>query len=390
VPRRVDVLIVGAGFMGRWLARFLAGAHTGSSAGGSAAPPTVLVVERDRFAYGASSRNAGFLTCGHVSEMLADIETVGDDAVVESFLRRRRGMAVVRREVPDLPVDACGSVDFDPLTEAGMELARKLNAAGGEEVFSLRHVQGLPGAGPDGDGGTGSGSQASTGGAPARGRRRALFNAADGGVDPVRLLRLLRVRSRARFAFGVDAREVSRGVARLRTPMGDGEVHYGHAFVCTNGFTASLHPDSPIRPGRGQVIVTTPVPSSRPDPDECTLGYLNRGYDYFRWLDDRLLVGGGRHRFGADEDGTTALTATPALRSYLEGVARRILGHDDFGVEAHWAGIMGFPHGHHVGGAPRHPIDDVTEAVAGFGGMGVALTPAVAEEIAASFLEGGR
>jgi glycine/D-amino acid oxidase-like deaminating enzyme len=132
------------------------------------------------------------------------------------------------------------------------------------------------------------------------------------------------------------------------------------------------------------VIVTTPVRPAAPGPRP--LGYLHQGYDYFRWLGDRLLIGGGRHRFGSEENDTTSLTPTPVVREYLVGVARRVIGHADFDVAAHWAGIMGFPGGRHIGAAPRQPVDGVTEAVAGFGGMGVALTPAVAEEIAGEFL----
>ena len=71
LPRRVDRLIVGAGFMGRWLAYFLSK---------RAQPARTLVIDRDRFSYGASSRNAGFLTCGQVSEMLSDVQHAGIDS----------------------------------------------------------------------------------------------------------------------------------------------------------------------------------------------------------------------------------------------------------------------------------------------------------------------
>ena len=69
LAKEVDVLIIGAGFMGRWLAYFLRGRD-------------VQVVERDGFGYGASSRNAGFLTCGQISEMLSDVASAGFDRVI--------------------------------------------------------------------------------------------------------------------------------------------------------------------------------------------------------------------------------------------------------------------------------------------------------------------
>lgn len=348
LPRRVDVLVVGAGLMGRWLAYFL-----------SRVPgrPRVLVVERDRFAYGASSRNAGFLTCGHLSEMLADIDEVGIDVVAESFARRRAGIAVVRRELPQLPLEACGSVDFDAPTPAGLELAALLNDAAGEEIYTPCEAR------------------------LGEGVRPAMLNRADAGLDPVDLLRRLRLGAEVDYAFGVEARRVAGGTAHLAGPGGIHEVHYGRAVLCTNAFTAALDPDTAVRPGRGQIIVTSPVRSAT----TRSLGYMNAGYDYFRWLGDRLLLGGGRHRFGATENGRTELAPTGPVRDYLVETARRVIGHADFEVTHHWAGIMGFPGGRHLGGSHRRAIDDVTEAVAGFGGMGVALTPAVAEEVAAEF-----
>jgi glycine/D-amino acid oxidase-like deaminating enzyme len=158
LPARVDVLFVGAGFMGRWLAYFLTRLRN---------PPRVLVIERDRFSYGASTRNAGFLTCGQVSEMLADSKASGIDAAVQTFLQRRAGIEIVQREFPDLDFDACGSTDYDDVTGDTLELVNRLNGAAGEELYTVR---------------------ASRLGAEVR---QAVFNKADGGLHPVRQLRLL-------------------------------------------------------------------------------------------------------------------------------------------------------------------------------------------------------
>jgi glycine/D-amino acid oxidase-like deaminating enzyme len=348
LPPHTDILIVGAGFMGSWLAYWLAKRGVGAR---------VLVVERDRFAYGASSRNAGFLTCGQVSEMLADVESTGMDAVVATFEDRLRGIDLVRGEFPGLDIDACGSTDWDPLTAAKRDLGRELNSVAGRDIYAVRRAR------------------------MAGDERDAMFNRADGAVDPVRLLQRLRGRTGARFAFGVRAMRVSDGTAVLETEDGTHEVSYGRAFLCTNAFASALHGGTDVQPGRGQIIVTTPVRT----PTERTLGYLQQGYNYFRFLGDRLLIGGGRHLYGDSENGTIELAPTASIRSYLTGVAASVVGHDDFRVEHHWAGIMGFRGGNHLGGSPRRVVDARTEEVAGFGGMGVALTPVVAREIAGEF-----
>ena len=346
LPRRVDILIVGAGFMGRWLAYFLSKRTQ---------PARILVIDRDRFSYGASSRNAGFITCGQVSEMLADVEHAGQDRVIETFMQRREGIAIAREVLPDFHIDPCGSTDYDPVTDDKLALMAKLNEAAGDEIFSVRAAR------------------------IGQAVRPCIFNNADGAVHPVKLLRVLQGRaSGAGFEFGVNAVKVKDGVAELETIGGHHELAYGRAFICTNGFASELDSESRVQPGRGQVIVTSKI-HTRTDR---TLGYLNAGYDYFRFVDERLLIGGGRDKFKTEQN-TRELESTGEVCEYLKQVAAEVIGHTDWQVEHQWAGIMGFVAGEHLGGSPRKRLDDKTEAIAGFGGMGVALTPLYAKQIAA-------
>jgi len=346
LPTHVDVLIVGAGFMGRWLAYWLGKLRPAAK---------VLVLERDGFSYGASSRNAGFLTTGQVSEMLQDCRSLGLQAVAEVFLRRQQGLAMVRQEFPALAIDPCGSTDFDPINDEKREFVAQLHATLGQTVFALR--------------------EANLGGV----RRPAFFQPQDAGVQPVELLqRLGKACPDTPFAFDVQVRQIAQGLATVQVQGTSQEVRYGRAFVCTNAFATELDPGSRVVPGRGQVIVTSPVKTAT----DRTLGYLNHGYDYFRFVDQRLLLGGGRNRFRAQEQ-TSRLEVTTEVLDHLRATAAVILGHADFAIDYHWAGIMGFIDGAHLGGSPRRRIDETAEAVAGFGGMGVALAPVVAREIAA-------
>ncbi len=353
-PARADVLVVGAGFLGLWLAYFLSGRPR---------PPRVLVVERDTLGYGASSRNAGFMTCGGISEMLADMGEASREQVLELFFRRKAGLQVILDEFPDLPTDPCGSADYDAVTDDKRLLADDINhalkARGEQPVFEERE---LPFGG---------------------GVRRVMFNRFDRGVHPVRLLRALHDRCLSRgvtFAHGVEVTTVGEGRAALTLADGrPAEVAYGQGLLCVNGFSGALHPKTEIVPGRGQVLVTAPVPTAT----ARTLGFLNAGFDYFRFVDGRLLVGGGRHLF-MEHERTTDLAPSAEVLDYLRLLARGILGHDRFNIERHWAGIMGFKSGSHVSLAHQFSIDDVTTELHACGGMGVALCPLAAREMAAS------
>jgi glycine/D-amino acid oxidase-like deaminating enzyme len=349
LPRSTDVLIVGAGLMGHWLAYFLMKARPSLR---------VLVLERDLLGYGASTRNAGFLSCGTISEWLMDMRTIGEDAIAHSFAARKAGVEIVLRELAGcLRATYCGSADFDEITPEKDALAHALNDAVGEQVFSRRRV--VFGAMD----------------------REVWFNAIGYGINSVQLLGCLHaalLERGVRFGYGAEVVALADGRAAVRLGDRDVDLSYDHGFLCTNAFAADLHGASRVRPGRGQVIVTEPCAVTENAP----LGFLHNGYDYFRFVDGRLLVGGGRHLF-REREATPLLETTGELRDYLRRLAAEILGVPDIGIDYHWAGIMGFPDGEHgdVGSleAPTM-IDPRTEVMAGCGGWGVSQIPYVASK----------
>ncbi len=357
LPATVDVLVVGGGFTGHWLAYFLTKRRQQR--------PSVLVAERDRIGYGASTRNAGFLSSGNVSEWLLEWREQGEAATLHNYTARRSGAQILLRELGDsISAVRCGSADLDPPTDAGSRLVVAFNdlvtADGSPSPFGRRVLD--------------IGGRA----------QEVWFNADDYAIDPLDVLAQLHGRTvdqGVAFSYRSEVVEIGDGRAEIATAAGRQEVRYRHAFVCTNGFIRKLHPDSTVAPARGQILVTGPCDA----PTADVLGFLDEGHDYFRFADGRLLVGGGRHRFGADEQ-TDELATTTAVQDYLENLARRLAGEPStIEIEYRWAGIMGLPHGVH--GSVRAletptPIDARTDAVAGLGGWGVTLAPYLGELLA--------
>ncbi len=342
---RTDVLIVGGGFLGLWLARFLRE---------SSPPPSLQLLDREPTPRAASTRNAGFLTCGQVSEMAADRRAVGEATVVESFLLRREGAARILREFgARIDLDPCGSADFDAITDETEELAELLN-----KIHPTFHQSTLE-----------------LGGVP----RRVFFNSRDAGIHPGKLLACLEAEARARGARVVRGVPVA-SIGGGRAVAAGREIRYGHAFVCTNAFAKELWPGSDVVPGRGQILLLRPC-VARTAP---VLGFLRDGYDYFRFVEGRLLVGGGRDR-AVEREATPLMEGSDEVRAHLEAVARTVLGGGLVEVERHWAGIMGFASGRHLPAYPARSVDPTTTVVAGCGGMGVALAPAVAHRLASEF-----
>jgi glycine/D-amino acid oxidase-like deaminating enzyme len=145
-------------------------------------------------------------------------------------------------------------------------------------------------------------------------------------------------------------------------------------LVCTNGFTQQLIPTVAVSPARGQVFVTSPLPEL---PFQGIF-HADQGYIYFRSLGNRLLIGGARNLdFVGEETFDMAVTSSfeQHLKAYVETV---VLPGSEVEFTHRWSGIMGMDNN-------RNPLigwhsDRVCLAVR-MGGMGVALSAWVAEEV---------
>ena len=130
-----------------------------------------------------------------------------------------------------------------------------------------------------------------------------------------------------------------------------------------------------IQPGRGLVMVTKPI--SKEIPFSGTFHY-DKGYVYFRKVEDRILLGGGRN-MDFEGEKTLSMEVNPKNREYLLHILNNIILPDcDIEIDLEWTGIMAF-------GKNKKPIVEMVENNIGLavrlGGMGVAIGWQTAEEL---------
>ena len=98
--------------------------------------------------------------------------------------------------------------------------------------------------------------------------------------------------------------------------------------------------------------------------------HYDRGYFYWREIDGRILIGGGRNLFPEIES-TDLMQVNTAIQNHLiEMIKNWISPHEFPGIDMQWSGILGL-------GSVKYPIiksvsQNVTVSVR-MGGMGVAL-----------------
>lgn len=114
-----DVLIIGAGLMGLWTALELKKSRPALR---------ITLVERNSTPLGASTRNAGFACFGSPTELLSDIQTMGEQAMLDLASMRWQGIQKIRAHFPDAVIgyDPCGGYECINDMDAG-ELDDKLN-----------------------------------------------------------------------------------------------------------------------------------------------------------------------------------------------------------------------------------------------------------------------
>ena len=107
--------------------------------------------------------------------------------------------------------------------------------------------------------------------------------------------------------------------------------------------------------------------------------HLDRGYYYFRNIDNRILFGGGRNLDFQTEE-TTEFSQTQLIQNKLEELLKTtILPDTPFEIEHRWSGIMG------VGNQKKAIVKQLSNNVfcgVRLGGMGVAIGSIVGKELA--------
>jgi glycine/D-amino acid oxidase-like deaminating enzyme len=145
-------------------------------------------------------------------------------------------------------------------------------------------------------------------------------------------------------------------------------------LFATNGFAGELT-NNRVKPARAQVLITEPIPNL----DIKGTFHLDKGYYYFRNIDNRILLGGGRN-LAFEEETTTQLGQTDLIQNRLEELLKEvILPNTDYKIAHRWSGIMGL-------GAAKNPIvEQLSEHVycgVRLGGMGVAIGSLIGQELA--------
>lgn len=346
-----DFTVIGGGITGLTSAIYIKRANPAAK---------VVVLERGVLPSGASTKNAGFACFGSVSEILDDLEHMSEREVFKMIKLRHEGLGRLRNLLSDEKLGLSLTGGFEVFEDGKDELYREclgslsyINA----ELVNTIGKQAFWDA---------SGDAAKFG---LSGVKHMIVNKEEGILDTGLMMKNLNLLARedgVEIFNGVEVTgvESTTNGALLQTSVGEAKTRT--CVVATNGMARQLLPKIDVTPCRAQVLITTPI-------TDLTLDgafHHDKGYNYFRNIDNRVLLGGGRH-IDKETENTVDMAITEPIQSYLEDLLRRhILKGKTFEIAHRWSGIMGMGESKSV--ILEKPAENIICAVR-LGGMGVAL-----------------
>ena len=372
-----DLVIVGCGFVGLWTA--YEAIHQNPKL-------NITILERGTIPSGASTRNAGFSCFGSVSELISDIQLMGEAAMLETVKMRYDGLQRIQEvfKAKEIDYNQWGGYELfegkkgAKNDESGLYDISKLES----DIAYLNKILAPALKTPKKDGKylpiyTNASKDIKKLGF--QGIEALAFNQLEGQLNSAKLVLALQKAVQAKgvqILFNTEVKKFKsqkKGVT-ITTNL-EAVLETKQFLVCTNGFAKQLIPSLDVVPARGQVFVTEPIKNLK--FKGCF--HFDEGYYYFRNLGNRLLLGGARNADFKNEK-TYSLETSATIQKVLEDfMMQRILpkGSKKPKIELRWSGTMGM-------GSIKKPIIEQLQpnvyCAVRMSGMGVAIAPIVAKK----------
>jgi gamma-glutamylputrescine oxidase len=361
ITKPLDVTIIGAGIVGLSTAISIKELSPNTS---------IKILERGHLPYGASTKNAGFSCFGSVSELMDDIDTIGESTCMEIVKMRWLGLQILKQRVGEqhLEYHHGGGTELfrsgdQETMEACMNHVQVYNAMisdhlGLKDCYLIRKNEVV-----------------------SAWQSHAIYNQYEGTINPMSMMQRLyqiAIEKGISIFYGIEVQDLDQENHILKCG-GNLDIQYKKLIVCTNGFTQMLFPHLDVVPARNQVIITQPISGLT-----LNSGYhVDKGYIYFRNYQNRILLGGGRN-LNPDGEMTFDFGHTAQIQTYLEGILEEIHPGASNLIDNRWSGILGI-------GPSKFPIiqwlDNHILAGVRLGGMGVAIGSYLGKVLAEQVVE---
>lgn len=363
--KKYDVIVVGAGFSGLWLAYFLKKYQPKIE---------IAILEAGVLPTGASTKNAGFACFGSPTELIENIEVMGLDQAMFWAEKRYKGIKMISQYFgSEIEYDDCGGIElfsdkaiFEDTIEQLNALNQSIKSIVGNDDHFFVDESVIQNAGFSGF-------------------EYAIKNTVEGSIHSGKLISAMTETVQAmkvRLFNGVKVQRFENEGNSVKIYAENGLVFEAkHLSITTNAFTKQLLPEVDLYAGRGQVFITEPIEGL----NWRGTFHFDKGYYYFRNYRNRVLFGGGRN-LDFQSENTDEFALTDLVQNQLEQLLydNIIPKHRHIKIDQRWSGIMAFDE-------TKTPLSKCLNPQISLSlrmnGMGVALAPTLSENLAKEIIE---
>ena len=318
--RNFDVVIVGAGISGVSTAYWLNQENPNLK---------IAIIEKNRLGFGATGRNAGFVTCGSVEHFNRMINKHGLDEAIDIWKFSEKNIQmliehIVQHDAEMIQFNKTGAYslaahenEFEELKNVAkimesLKVPVETIDSNGifQRVGALNFVGGIK-------------------------------YLDDASTDPIKLLNKILNKTQATLIEQTEVSSVfshKHGTRLIKTDNGDFEAEL--VIYALNGYTPTMNSffSDKIFPTRAQILMMEKVPFFMEAP--C---YANSYLDYFRQLPSgELLIGGFRQLEKATEVGYSDHITEVIQGALHQFVKDHLPQFKKMKVSHRWSGVMGF------------------------------------------------
>ena len=326
----------------------------------------IVILEKGVYPQGASTKNAGFACFGSPSEILEDLQTHSENEVLNLIEKRINGFNKLKELLGEKNIgyENFGGyevfqkddlVTFENCQNKINHINKILNPLFNSNVFEIKKN-------------------------PFNFKNiinNCFFNSYEGQIDTGLMMESLikKVYSEnIKILNNINISSYYENNNHVEVKSEAFDFRCSKLFIATNGFASKLLKED-VKPARAQVLITKPIENLRL---KGTF-HLDRGYYYFRNINDRVLLGGGRNLDFKKEE-TDSFGLNSKIQNKLESLLKNvILPKNKFEIDQRWSGIMG------IGNKKTPIIKSISDKVfcgVRLGGMGIAIGVSVGEELA--------
>lgn len=351
----IDFTIIGSGIVGLNCALHLKKKYPNTK---------ILVLEKGMLPQGASTKNAGFACFGSLSELIDDLKSHTEEEVFNLVNKRWLGLQLLRENLGDKEIDFQQNGGFELFQNKSFyeeciskreEINQMLHPIFNTDVFTVTEsLFGFDNI-----------------------HQQYIKNNFEGQIDTGKMmLKLLHKVQKlgVRILNNITVEDFTENYSHVDIQTDQITYQSKRLIITTNGFAKQLINED-ITPARAQVLITKPIDNLH---IKGTF-HLDKGYFYFRNIDNRILFGGGRNLDFKTEE-TTEFGQTEIIQNELARILSKIiLPNTAFEIDYRWSGIMG------VGKQKKAIVKQISNNIfcgVRLGGMGVAIGSLVGKEVA--------